>query len=103
MTAEDMKPEERIDQYLLGQATAADVEVLNELLAKDEQLRKLYRFRVALEGGYREAAIRGESSEPMVDVSSVKAEAKQASRKNFLYGFAVAAVSLAAVAFFAVT
>ena len=58
MTAEDMKPEDRIDQYLLGQATAEDVEVLNELLAKDEELRKLYRFRVALEGGYREAALR---------------------------------------------
>ncbi len=102
MTAEDMKPEERIDRYLLGQATAEDVEVLNELLAKDGQLRKLYRFRVALEGGYREAAIRGESSEPMVDVSSDKAEAKQSSRKSFLYGFAVAAASLAAVALFAV-
>ncbi|PHR97274.1 MAG: hypothetical protein COA78_27870, partial [Blastopirellula sp.] len=82
MTAEDMKPEERIDQYLLGQATAEDVEVLNELLSKDEQLRKLYRFRVALEGGYRESAIRGGSSEPMVDVLSAKAEAKQSSRKS---------------------
>ena len=103
MTAEDMKPEERIDQYLLGQATAEDVEVLNELLSKDEQLRKLYRFRVALEGGYREAAIRGESLEPMIAVSSADAEAKQSSRKSFLYGVAVAAASLAAVALFAVT
>ena len=48
MTAEDMKLDERIEQYLLGQATAEDVDFLNELLAKDEQLRKLYRFRVAL-------------------------------------------------------
>ncbi len=103
MTAEDMKPEGRIDQYLLGQATAEDVEVLNELLAKDEELRKLYRFRVALEGGYREAAIRGENSEPIADVSPAKAETEQASRKSFLYGFAVAAVSLAAVALFAIT
>ena len=102
MTTEDRKPEERIDQYLLGQATAEDVEVLNELLAKDEQLRRVYRFRVALEGGYREAAIRGESSEPMVDVSSAQAKAKQSSRKSFLYGFAVAAASLA-VALFVLT
>ncbi|TWT58319.1 FecR protein [Thalassoglobus neptunius] len=102
MTAEDMKPEGRIDQYLLGQATAEDVEVLNELLAKDEELRKLYRFRVALDGGYREAAIRGENTEPMADVSSANAETKQVSRKSFLYGFAVAAVSLAAVALFAI-
>ena len=98
MTTEDIKPEERIDQYLLGQATAEDVEVLNELLAKDEQLRKLYRFRVALEGGYREAAIRGENLEPMIAVSSAEAEAKRSSRKSFLYGVAVAAASLAAVA-----
>ena len=103
MTAEEMKPEDRLDRYLLGQATAEDVEVLNELLAKDEQLRKLYRFRVALEGGYREAAIRGENSEPIDDVSSVNAEVDQASRKSFLYGFAVAAASLAAIAFFAAT
>ena len=103
MTAEDMKPGERIDQYLLGQATAEDIEVLNELLAKDEQLRKLYRFRVALEGGYREAAIRGESSEPMSNVSSGQAKAMQPSRKRFLYGLAVAAAALAAVALFAVT
>lgn len=102
MNAEEMKPEDRIDQYLLGQATAEDVEVLNELLAKDERLRKLYRFRVALEGGYREAAIRGESLEPVVDASSAKTEAKQSSRKSFLSGFAVAA-SLAAVALFAAT
>lgn len=102
MTADDRKPEERIDRYLLGQATAEDVVVLNELLAKDEQLRKLYRFRVALEGGYREAAIRDESFEPMIPVSSAEAEAKQSSRKSFLYGVAVAA-SLAAVALFAVT
>lgn len=97
-----MKPEERIDQYLLGQATAEDVEVLNELLSKDEQLRKLYRFRVALEGGYREAAIRGENLEPMIAVSSAEAEAKQSSRKSFLYGVAVAAASLAVAALFAV-
>ena len=113
-----MTPEERIDQYLLGQATAEDVEVLNDLLAKDEQLRKLYRFRVALEGGYREAALRlgglgldglgldglgDESSDPTVDVSLARAEAEQSNRKSFLYGFAVAAASLAAVALFAVT
>lgn len=103
MTTEDMKPEERIEQYLLGQATAEDIEKLNELLAKDEQLRKLYRFRVALEGGYREAAIRGESLEPMIAVSLSKAEAKQSSRKSFLYGVALAVASLAAVALFAVT
>ena len=108
MTSEDMKPIDRIDQYLLGQATAEDVDILNELLAKDEQLRKLYRFRVALEGGYREAAVRGEglgvdSSEPMVDVSLAKADAKRSSRKSFLYGFAVAAASLAAVALIAIT
>lgn len=98
-----MKPEERIDQYLLGQATAEDVRVLNESLTKDEQLRKLYRFRVALEGGYREAAIRGESSEPMVGLSSANAQAKQSSGKNFLYGFAVAAASLAVVALLVVS
>ena len=103
MTKEEMNPEERIDQYLLGQATAEDVEVLNELLANDEQLRKHYRFRVALEGGYREAAIRGESLEPMIAVSSAEAEAKQSSRKSFLYGIAVAVASLAAVALFTVT
>lgn len=103
MTAEDKKPEERIDQYLLGQATAEDVEVLNKLLAEDEQMRKLYRFRVALDGGYREAAIRSESSKTMVDGSSANIEAKQSSRKSFLYGFAVAAASLAAVGLFAVT
>ena len=102
MTTEDMKPEERIDQYLLGQATAEDVEVLNELLSQDEQLRKLYRFRVALEGGYREAAIRGESSEPKVDLSAANAHVMQTSRKSFLYGFIVAAASLAAVAQIAV-
>lgn len=103
MNANDLTPEERIDQYLLGQATADDVEVLNELLARDKQLRKLYRFRVALEGGYREAAIRDESSESMLDASLAKDEAKQSNRKSFLYGFAVAAASLAAVALFAVT
>ena len=108
MTANDMTPEERIDRYLLGQATADDVEVLNKLLAGDEQLRKLYRFRVALEGGYREAALRfdglgDESSESMIDVSLAKNEAKKSNRKSFLYGFAVAAASLAAVALVAVT
>ena len=108
MTANDMTPEERIDQYLLGQAKADDVEVLNELLTGDEQLRKLYRFRVALEGGYREAALRfdglgDESSGAMLDASLAKDEAKKSNRKSFLYGFAVAAASLAAVALVAVT
>ncbi len=100
MTAEDRKPEERIDEYLLGRATAEDVGVLNELLARDEQLRKLYRFRVALEGGYREAAIRGESLEPTTAGSFDRA--KQSSHKSFLYGLALAAASLAALALIAV-
>ena len=53
-----MTPEERIDRYLLGQANAEDIEILNGLLEHDEELRPKYRFRVALEGGYREAALR---------------------------------------------
>ena len=132
MTEEDMNPEERIDQYLLGQATAEDVEVLNELLANDEQLRKLYRFRVALEGGYREAAIRDGS--PDADGQQLRSGSRQDFRPEqvdmaetldeFRYGdggfrgqqtgrsarptalrlaFGAAAVSLAAVALFAVT
>jgi hypothetical protein len=46
-----MTPEERIDRYLLGQANSEDIEILNELLQRDEALRQAYRFRVALEGG----------------------------------------------------
>ena len=103
MSAEEMTSEERIDRYLLGQATTADVETLNMLLAEDEQLRKFYRFRVALEGGYRESAIRGDSSEPMVEPASSKTETKQESRFGFLYGFAFAAAALAAVALVSVT
>ncbi|MEM6691592.1 MAG: FecR domain-containing protein [Planctomycetota bacterium] len=103
MTTEDITPQERIDRYLLGQATQDDVEILNGLLAKNQQLRKLYRSRVALEGGYREAAIRGEILEPMTAVSIAKIGAKQSSRKSFLSGFVVAAASLAAVALFALT
>ena len=103
MTAEEMKPEQRIDQYLLGQATAEDVEVLNELLSKDKRMRSLYRFKVALEGGYREAAIRGESLESPVSISSGEARAKRPSRKNFLFVGAAAVLSLATAAFFAVT
>ena len=53
-----MTPKERIDRYLLGQANSEDIEILNELLKRDEALRQSYRFRVALEGGYREAALR---------------------------------------------
>ena len=53
-----MTPEERIDRYLLGQANSEDIEILNELLARDPELRRVYRFRVRLEGGYREAALR---------------------------------------------
>lgn len=53
-----MTPEERIDRYLLGQANSEDIEILNELLQRDEALRRAYRFRVALEGGCREAALR---------------------------------------------
>ena len=53
-----MTPEERIDRYLLGQANSEDIEILNDLLQRDEALRQAYRFRVALEGGYREAALR---------------------------------------------
>ncbi|MEL7497438.1 MAG: FecR domain-containing protein [Planctomycetota bacterium] len=103
MTEDRKTPEERIEQYLLGQATAEDIEVLNELLADDAQLRKLYRFRVALEGGYREAAVRDENRSPMITAASSQAEPKPSPRKTFLYGFAVAAASLAAVALFIVT
>lgn len=56
-----MTPEERIDRYLLGQANSEDIEILNELLQRDEALRRAYRFRVALEGGCREAALRDSS------------------------------------------
>lgn len=56
-----MTPEERIDRYLLGQANSEDIEILNELLQRDEALRQAYRFRVALEGGCREAALRDSS------------------------------------------
>ena len=42
-----MTPEERIDRYLLGQANAEDIEILNGLLEHDEELRPKYRFRVA--------------------------------------------------------
>lgn len=111
MTADEMKPEERIDRYLLGQATAEDVEVLNELLAKDEQLRKLYRLRVALEGGYREAAVRdetvGRALLPVAD-KTISAQTGRSARptivdsRSMLFGFVVAA-SLAAVALFAIT
>ncbi|EMB18915.1 FecR domain-containing protein [Rhodopirellula europaea] len=111
MTADEMKPEERIDRYLLGQATAEDVEVLNELLAKDEQLRKLYRLRVALEGGYREAAVRDESVGrallPVTD-ETISAQTGRSAcptivdSRSMLFGFVVAA-SLAAVALFAIT
>ena len=97
MTMDDRNPEELIDQYLLGQATAEDVAVLNDLLEQDEQLRELYRFKVAMEGGYREAAMLNDVSEQKVDVSSAKADPKQSSRKSFFYGFAVAVASLAVV------
>ncbi|MEM1227901.1 MAG: hypothetical protein AAGJ40_19595 [Planctomycetota bacterium] len=103
MTADDMDPEDRIDRYLLGQATEEDIEILNELLAKDEQLRKCYRFRVALEGGYREAAIRDDSFEPVVGASSVRENSRDSYRSSFLYGFAAAAASVAAVGLFAIT
>ena len=53
-----MTPEERIDRYLLEQANSEDIEILNKLLERDEELRQTYRFRVALEGGYREAVLR---------------------------------------------
>ena len=114
MSAEEMSPADRIDQYLLGQATAEDVEVLNKLLAKDEGLRKLYRFRVAMEGGYREAAIRDRSSEaldrppverPLMDVPSD--HSNQTGRRvrptRSRLSVAVAAASVVAVALFAVT
>lgn len=99
MTEENKTPEELIDRYLLGQATAKDVDVLSELLAKDEQLRECYRFRVALEGGYREAAIRGgEGVEPLVEVASNVTRPEQFNRQDFVFGFAVAAATLVAVA-----
>ncbi|MEL6105855.1 MAG: FecR domain-containing protein [Planctomycetota bacterium] len=100
MTAEEISPEDRIDRYLLGQATEEDLEILNELLAGDEQLRKQYRFRIALEGGYREAAIRGDSLDLTVGLAITETETQSSSRKSFLYGAAVAAASLAAVALF---
>ena len=65
-----MTPEERIDRYLLGQANSEDIEILNELLKRDEKLRRAYRFRVALEGGYREAAFREPSSTANSDLTS---------------------------------
>lgn len=92
----DRTPEERIDRYLLGQATEADVETLNRLLVEDEQLRKFYRFRVSLEGGYREAAIRGEE-EPVVAGSSTTVTVKQPSRSRFHKTLAITLASLAAV------
>lgn len=101
MSREDLTPEERIDRYLLGQATTEDIEILNELLAKDEELRKLYRFRVALEGGYREAAIREENPEPSVSLAFDKMESDQGKLGSFPYRFAIAAASFAAVAIFA--
>ncbi|MCR9200100.1 MAG: hypothetical protein NXI04_15805 [Planctomycetaceae bacterium] len=57
MTASDRSPEELIDRYLLGLASAEEIAVLNEQLAHDESLRQHYRRSIALEGGYREAAI----------------------------------------------
>ena len=111
MTSEDMKPIDRIDQYLLGQATEEDVEVLNKLLANDEELRKLYRFRVALEGGYREAAVRDETvgrallpvtDETASDQTGRSARPTTVDSRSMLFGFLVAA-SLAAIALFAVT
>ena len=95
MTEDHQTPEERIDQYLLGQATPEDIEVLNELLANDAQLRKLYRFHVAIEGGYREAAVRDENLSPITAASSQVAP-MQSTRRRYLYGFALAAASLAA-------
>lgn len=111
MTEQDMSPEERIDRYLLGQATAEDVEALNELLAKDEQLRKRYRFRVALEGGYREAAVRDDSvgrallcvsDEIINDPTGRSAGPTIVDSRSMLFGFVVAA-SLATIALFAIT
>lgn len=103
MSAEDLTPEERIDRYLLGQATEEDVEILNTLLVEDERLRKIYRFRVALEGGYREAVIRNENAEASVGVSPSKAELRPVSRKSSFFGFAAVTVSLAAIALVAVS
>ena len=111
MTRDDMKPEERIDQYLLGQATAEDIKVLNELLTNDPQLRKLYRFRVAMEGGYREAAIRDESSpveRALLPVDSNEFDrSDQTGRSARLtvirYGFAVLAASAITVGLIAIT
>ena len=73
------------------------------MLAKDERLRRIYRFRVALEGGYREAAIRGESFEPNAEFLSTTKAAEHSTRTSLVYGVTVAAASLAAVALFAVT
>ncbi|MEM6689658.1 MAG: FecR domain-containing protein [Planctomycetota bacterium] len=102
MNRDDVSPQERIDQYLLGQATAEDVEILNELLSNDEQLRKIYRFRVALEGGYREAAIRSEDPEPFGNTSIPQVKPSQTSGRVLPYAIAIAA-ALAAGLLFAVT
>lgn len=64
MTAADRSPEELIDRYLLGLATDEEIAVLNERLTADASLRRHYRRAVALEGGYREAAMQfAESAE----------------------------------------
>ncbi|MEM8669381.1 MAG: hypothetical protein AAGG48_17790 [Planctomycetota bacterium] len=104
MTTEQPTPEERIDRYLLGQATAEDIKALNELLATNERARELYRFRVVLESGYREAAIRGDDSESVMDLASAKHVGDRRAHvdsRSMFYG-AIVAACLAAIALFVI-
>ncbi len=92
-----MTPEERIDRYLLGQANSEDIEILNELLARDPELRRVYRFRVRLEGGYREAALRESAGAADANQSS------QSARWRFSWlnlSAAAAVVAMATIWFF---
>ena len=91
-----MTPEERIDRYLLGQANSEDIEILNELLQRDEALRQAYRFRVALEGGCREAALRDSSVTSNPDPATQLPDW----RFSWLHPAAAAAVMVLAVIWF---
>lgn len=60
-----MKPEERIQRYLLGEATDAEIGVLETMLAEDRELRRKFVFEAGVDAGLREIALE-RVSEPKV-------------------------------------
>ena len=60
-----MKPEERIQRYLLGEATDAEIGILETMLAEDRELRRMFVFEAGVDAGLREIALE-RVSEPKV-------------------------------------